>query len=350
MSEDTSEPQLPVSGNGNGEPLPVSITRISPIAGALAGGITATLTGRSFQSGAEVYFGGTPSPTVTFISSVSVQAVVPAATQTGTVPVTLVNPDGDEATLASGFTYLTTEDSLHAEVLGVSPLSLLEDTETEVTVRGRNLISAHTDGLVALRGPTRVNLAILNLTTSHDEATGIEELTFTVRVTAAPPLASMERVAIQVLASHRPGAANDGVFESSRQLFIVLPRALPVTIAFTDTLASDRPNLVVVAGRNLEGCSLDFGEGVTVHMQRSEDRTISGIVTVTDAQVGTATETVSTGTVSKQLTVRDATGDTVAQFDVSVVPGDSTVTPAAPEGETPPPGVSTSSPTDELSL
>src|SRR5436305_619650 len=63
--------------------------------------------------------------------------------------------------------------------------------------------------------PHARNLAILNLTTSHDEATGIEELTFTVRVTAAPPLAAMERVAIQVLASHRPGAANDGVFESS---------------------------------------------------------------------------------------------------------------------------------------
>lgn len=178
-------------------------------------------------------------------------------------------------------------------------------------MRGRNLISAQTDGLVALRAPTRVTLAILSLTTSRDEATGIEELTFTVRVTAAPPLAAMERVAIQVLASHRPGAASDGVFESSRQLFIVLPRALPVTIAFTDTLAADRPNLVIVAGRNLEGCSLDFGEGVTLHMQRSEDRTIAGVVTVTDTQASTTSEALSVETVSKQLTVRSAAGDTV---------------------------------------
>jgi hypothetical protein len=320
----------------------------SPIAGGLAGGITATLTGRSFQTGAEVYFGSTPSPTVTFISSASVQAVVPAATQTGTVPVTLVNPDGEEATLASGFTYVTTEESLHAEVLGVTPFSILEDTETEVTVRGRNLISAYTNGLVALRAPTRVSLAVLNLTTSRDEATGIEELTFTVRVTAAPPLAAMERVAIQVLASHRPGAASDGVFESSRQLFIVLPRALPVTIAFTDTLAADRPNLVIVAGRNLEGCSLDFGEGVTVHMQQSEDRTIAGIVMVTDTQASTTSGTTSVETVSKQLTVRSAAGDTVTQLEVSVAPSDDT---SAASSESAGDSVATSTePPDELSL
>ena len=49
------------------------------------------------------------------------RAVVPAATQTGSV--TLINPDGTEATKAGGLTYVTTEAALHAEVLGVTPLA-----------------------------------------------------------------------------------------------------------------------------------------------------------------------------------------------------------------------------------
>jgi hypothetical protein len=60
MKAEPAEPQLPIigNGNGNGDPHPpiVRITRVSPIAGALAGAINVTLTGRGFQQGADVYF------------------------------------------------------------------------------------------------------------------------------------------------------------------------------------------------------------------------------------------------------------------------------------------------------
>lgn len=269
-NSETSQPvaerpvdEIPPPGDDDPPPpgLPRGrITRITPIAGALAGGITVTLIGTGFRAGAEVYFGSNLSPQVTVVSSTEVRAVLPAATETGSVSVSLVNPDGTTATLAGGFTYVTTEPSGRVEVLGVAPLAVIEDTETEVTLRGRNLIAAYNDGLVALRGPTRARITYGSFSSSRDEATGIESLIIGVRITAAPPLLPLERMAIQVLASRRPGAANDGIYESSRQMFTVLPRALPVPLGYTASLDPTKPNLVVVAGRNLEGCSLDLGD------------------------------------------------------------------------------------------
>lgn len=305
-------------------PRPVRIDRVSPVAGALTGGITVTLFGAGFQPDAQVFFGSSPSPSVTVESATTARAVLPAASQTGSVNVSLFNPDGTGATRAGGFTYVVTGTGAQAEVQGVSPLSVIEDTETEVTLRGRNLIEAYTNGMLALRGPTRANVAIAGVASSRDAETGIEELTFTVRVTAAPRLDPLERLAIQVLASSRPGAQNDGVVESSRHMFTVLPRARPVPLAYSANLEPGRPNLVVVAGRNLEGCTLDLGDGATVQLQRSDDRILAGIVTLESRKtVGPA----------PQLAVRGADGGAVAQYEMTVAEAGEA---AAVAGEAPP--------------
>jgi len=315
MSKSDVQPDQPLppgngngNGNGGGGPHPplVHLSQISPIAGALVGGITVTLTGTGFQPGAEVFFGSSQSPNVIVNGATSAQAVLPSATQTGTVPVSIVNPDGTTATLTSGFTYITMDNSGRAEVLGVDPLAVIEDTPTDVTLRGRNLIAANNAGLVVLRGPARASVAISNVRSSRDDATGIEELTVSVRVVATPALAAQERLVVQVLASSRAGALNDGVFESSRQLFSVLPRAVPVLLGYSANLDPNRPNLVVVVGRNLEGCTLDLGSGAKVLMQRSADDVVSGIVTVSDPNA------------ASQLSVNAASGSNVAAFPMSV--------------------------------
>lgn len=275
----------------------------------MEGGIDITIRGTGFKVGADVFFGSNASPTVTFVNSSTVRAILPPASQTGSVTVTLVNPNGTSASLPGGFTYITTQQSDRAEVLGVTPLTVIEDTQTAVTVRGRNLITAFNEGLVALRGPTRVAVSIVNVVTEHDNATGIDSLRFTVQITASPALEPLERIAIQVLASRRPGAQNDGIVESSTKMFTVLPRARPVPIAFTPALDPDRPTLVVVAGRNLEGCTLELGEGATVHVQKSDERSVVGLVSL---------EGITSGSTSKQLLLRSASGSEIAQYQVSI--------------------------------
>lgn len=311
-SDIPQSPSLPIDGNGGGEPLPPRITSISPIAAALAGGIDITLRGSRFQPGAEVFFGSVPASQVTFVSSSQVRAQLPAGTQTSTVSVSLINPDGNSATAPGGFTYVTTEGSLHAEVLGITPLAVIEDTESEITIRGRNLIAAFNDGIVALRGPSRLHITSSNFGNSVDQETGIESLILTVRVTATPPLQQHERMAVQVLASLRPGAASDGVFESSRRMFTVLPRAVPVALAFTSNLDPNRPNLVMIAGRNLEGCSLDLGQGATISLQRSDDRTVAGIITFPEGAPPPPEQT--------ELTLLDPGGGEAGRFEMTIAP------------------------------
>src|SRR3712207_8884124 len=51
-------------------------------------------------------------------------------------------------------------------------------------------------------------------------------------------------------------------------------------IGYSANLDPNRPNLVVVMGRNLDGCTLELAGGATVHMQRSSDDVLAGVVTV----------------------------------------------------------------------
>lgn len=325
-----SPDELPPPGDDDPPQFGVRIFSVSPIAGALAGGIPVTITGTGFQPEAEVFFGSNQATGVVVESGTSVQATLPPAAEVGSVNVSLVNPDGTGATRVGGFTYVVTGTGARAEVVGVTPLSVIEDTESEVTLRGRNLIEAHTNGMLALRGPGRVQVTSSLLTSGRDEATRIEELTFTVRIVATPPLEQHERIAIQILASVRPGSLNDGIPESSRKFFTVLPRAVPVPIAFTDNLEPGKSNLVVVAGRNLEGSTLSVGEGATLHVQRSDEQTLVGLVTVSDGLVSDrfvsnslvsddATSEGSKSAPTVQLSIHKDGGE-VARFNVTVAP------------------------------
>jgi DNA-binding transcriptional regulator YiaG len=299
-------------GGGNGHPPPVRITSIAPIAGNLAGGSDVTIDGFGFQPAAEVFFGTTAATDVQVQSSTQVIAKAPAGTQTGTVPISIVNPDGSTAQLANGFTYFTGDPSNLAEVLGVEPPNIIEDSDTQVTVRGRNLIAAHENGLFAFRGPARAAISVSDFSSSRDEATGVETLASMVRVVANPPLAAEERMAIQVLASVRPEAQTDGIAESSKEMFVVLPRSMPVTLAYTKSVDPARPNLVIVTGRNLEGCSLDLGASATIHAQRSEDEYVAVLVSYPGDQL------------APQLAVRSDGGGEVARLEMSVTAADDT--------------------------
>jgi hypothetical protein len=92
-------------GTSNAEPFayvpPPTISALSATSGSAVGGITVTITGTAFTSGATVDFGTSPSATVTFTSATSITAITPAGT--GTVDVTVTAPGGTSN--AEPFTY-----------------------------------------------------------------------------------------------------------------------------------------------------------------------------------------------------------------------------------------------------
>jgi hypothetical protein len=87
----------------DGLPAP-TLASVSPASGPFTGGTAVTLNGTGFVNGATVLFGTAGAVSVTFNGATSLTAVAPAQ-GTGTVPVTVTNPDIKNATLNGAFQY-----------------------------------------------------------------------------------------------------------------------------------------------------------------------------------------------------------------------------------------------------
>ena len=112
------------------------VTGIAPSSGPAAGGTTVTITGSNFASGAQVLFGATASPSVTYVSADELQAVSPAGT--GTVDVLVADASGTSAAVgADQFTYTAAAPA----VAGISPSSGPTSGGTTVTITGSNFAS-----------------------------------------------------------------------------------------------------------------------------------------------------------------------------------------------------------------
>jgi hypothetical protein len=86
-------------------PNPLSV---SPASGPATGGTSVTITGKYFQSGATVSFGGAAATNVVVVSSTQITAVTPAYTGgnvVGHVSITVRNPDGMTGS-GGGFDYI----------------------------------------------------------------------------------------------------------------------------------------------------------------------------------------------------------------------------------------------------
>lgn len=289
--------------------MSVDILKLFPMAGALEGGIGITIEGSGFQPGASVYFGNQSAGKVHVLSSSVIETETPPFDSAGAVAVTVINPDDSQAVLQSGFVYISPTNENRAEIVGVSPLTVIEDTETEITLYGRNIIEAYDSGLIALRGPERVEIEISDVTTAEDEETKIEIVKFKTTVTTVPSLGPDERIAIQLLASRRPEAKDDLIVESSKQVFVVLPSNAPVAIAQTSSLSLDKPTVVTVLGRNLENCTFEFDNGIDVHVQKSSDEYLYALVSVAKDFLGG---------VQTAFTIKDAHGVQAGQYELAV--------------------------------
>lgn len=101
-------------------PLNLALVSLSPSSGPRAGGTLVTILGIGFDSGAKAYFGSIPGSGSTPLDPIgeidpkgyaipdftTLQVTTPGTSLTGTLNITVVNSNGDSATLASSFTYV----------------------------------------------------------------------------------------------------------------------------------------------------------------------------------------------------------------------------------------------------
>ena len=297
----------------------VEIKQVSPIGGALAGGLEVSITGLGFQEDAVVYFGAQLAESTTVEDDSHIKAVVPSSPKSGTVSVTVVNRDESQYTLPGAFTYISMEKSDRAEVAGISPSIILDGIDTQVTLRGRNLVSAYNEGLLALRTPSRATLTISHVEIGEESPGGIESVSFYLTVSTSPPLQQNERIAIQVLASRQSSARENLIVENSKEFFTVVSGSVPVPIAYSPSIAKDVPTLVTVLGRNLGGCSFDFGDGIKTFCQSGDDNSLFGLITLTDERKNVTETEISildnNGTPFSQLTLSIADSSSLKQSD-----------------------------------
>jgi hypothetical protein len=108
-------------------PLP-TLGSISPNYSAPAGGTLITINGSNFMNGASVTVGGSTCTSPTHVNSTQMTCLTPTRTH-GSYTVAVINPDTQQATLASGITYhpvptLTSSNPTHGSTQGGYTLSL----------------------------------------------------------------------------------------------------------------------------------------------------------------------------------------------------------------------------------
>ncbi|MCL5670044.1 MAG: IPT/TIG domain-containing protein [Acidobacteria bacterium] len=131
------------------------ISGVSPSQGPTSGGTVVTVKGTGFQTGAAVAFGGVHSTAVTVTSSTQINAVSPPESS-GTVAVTVTDPNAQPASLPSAFTYTS-----GPSVSSVSPTSGPVTGGTAVTILGSGFQSGAS---VAFGGVTATSVNVVSST------------------------------------------------------------------------------------------------------------------------------------------------------------------------------------------
>lgn len=81
------------------------VTSINPSNGAMAGGDKITISGQYFLEGAKVKFGDNYAPSVVYKNNTQLIVTAPKSLISGSVDVTIENPDGRSVTVPTGYTY-----------------------------------------------------------------------------------------------------------------------------------------------------------------------------------------------------------------------------------------------------
>jgi len=154
--------------------LAPAVGAVAPASGPMLGHTPITITGNNFLPGALVFFGSASAEDVSVVSASQIACKSPSASQASTVDVKVVNPDQQQATKASAFTYLPPP-----AIASLSPASGPTAGGTVVTLFGSNFLNG---GAVKVDNTT-VGTTLVDATslifTSPTHAVGPVDITVT---------------------------------------------------------------------------------------------------------------------------------------------------------------------------
>lgn len=139
---------------------PPVLTTVSPASGSVLGGLKVGLFGDDFHEDCTARFGAVAAQ-VRFLTRKQLEVVVPASTSVGAVTVTVTNPDGVVAEIASAFTY---EARPAPAITSVSPAFGPGTGGTKLVIEGQNFTK---DSLVYIGREYPKDLVVKSATEIH---------------------------------------------------------------------------------------------------------------------------------------------------------------------------------------
>jgi hypothetical protein len=156
------DPLAPYGIGAISNPVSTLITALAPVVsgvtpptGPTAGGWPVTVHGSNFLPGAQVRFAGNLATNVSVLSPTSITCTTPPGAL-GPCTVQVIHPDGNSASLASGFTYVTT-----LTLAGASPLIGAPGGLVQVTGQGIQTGASVTVGAIPVAPITLTPTSIL---------------------------------------------------------------------------------------------------------------------------------------------------------------------------------------------
>ena len=187
---------------------PPTVTSVNPSNGGLAGGMSVTITGTNFASGATVTFGSGSATNVVVVNATTITATTPAESA-GTVAVTVTNTSGLGGSLATGFTYIAPPT-----VTNVNPNTGPTAGGASVTITGTNFLSGAT---VTFGGTAATSVVVVNSTT----------------ITATTPVGNAGAVTVTVTVGAQSGSLTNGYTYSSQVVVVTPPGSFAGVLAGT---------------------------------------------------------------------------------------------------------------------
>ncbi len=248
------------------DPAPV-LAGVAPVSGPSAGGVTVTLSGSDFRSGARVTFDGLDATNIAFQNSSTLTCETPASAA-GPAEVRVTNPDGQSSTLADAYTYIDPPS-----VTGVSPNHGPVAGGTSVTISGEAFQNGAT---IAIGGADTTGVTFVS--------------TSTITCTTAPNAAGTADVVVTNPDSQTGTMAGGFTYDPAPTVASVTPPLGPaaggtsVTIAGTNFVSGAT---VTFDGTSATGTSVVSPTSITCTTPPGSEGTADVVVTNQDLQYGT---------------------------------------------------------------
>ncbi|WP_207385227.1 IPT/TIG domain-containing protein, partial [Legionella brunensis] len=248
--------------------LAPAITAVTPNSGLFAGGNTITISGFNFIQGAQVFFGNQIAPLTTVQSSSLINVTVPPIASVASslgVDIRVQNPDGQQATLPSGYTYGTPLLPKIAKV-SLSKGNIYGDSTVVITGKNFTELTRVSFGGAAAKIVAQNKTELTVITPSHEA--GVVDV---------------------VVATEKGSTTAKGVFTYVADAF-----QLPIIKKITaNSGATTGGETVTISGSNFdENTSITFG-GVAASIVSQNDAEV--VVTVPSHDAGVVDVVVTTG-------------------------------------------------------